>query len=118
MQLNFAKKTLLFKTNSYFCLVIWIGRLCHYGKRAAGPNADLFTYPGILPRHHWFPCEMTSKQASANPILMTCHYPNVGTAFDWLKQISLAARQISSTTHIWVATRHHYRVCARCFDAI
>ena len=63
-------------------------------------------------------CEMTSKQASANPILMTCHYPNVGTAFDWLKQISLAARQIRSTTHIWVATRHHYRVCARCFDAI
>ena len=72
----------------------------------------------ISPHHHWFPCEMTSKQPSANPILMTCHYPNVGTAFDWLKQISLAARQISSTTHIWVATRHHYRVCARCFDAI
>ena len=72
----------------------------------------------ISPHHHWFPCEMTSKQASANPILMTCHYPNVGTAFDWLKQISLAARQIRSTTHIWVATRHHYRVCARSFDAI
>ena len=72
----------------------------------------------ISPRRHWFPREMTSEQASANPILMTRHYPDVGSAFDWLKQISLAARQIRSTIHIWVATRHLYRVCARCFDAI
>ena len=42
--------------------------------------------------------EMTSEQASANSILMTCQYPDVGGAFDWLKQISLAARQIRSTT--------------------
>ena len=45
----------------------------------------------ISPRHHWFPREMTSEQASANSILMTRHYPDVGSVFDWLKQISLAA---------------------------
>ena len=87
----------------------------------------LFCSPGIIypektadisPRHHWFPREMTSEQASGNPIRKTRHYLDVGSAFDWSKQISLAARQIRSTTQIWVATRHHYRVCARCFDAI
>ena len=72
----------------------------------------------VSPRHHWFPREMTSEQASANSILMTCRYPDVSSDFDWLKQISLAAQQLRTTIHIWVATRHHYRVCARCFDAI
>ena len=47
MQLNFAKNTLLFKTNSYFfCLVmdlqivsVWV---------TSSPNADLFSYPGYI----------------------------------------------------------------------
>ena len=40
-----------------------------------------------------------------NSILMTRHYPDLGSAFDWLKQISHAARPIRSTTQIWVVTR-------------
>ena len=55
-------------------------------------NCRHFATPPLVSR------EMTSEQASANSILMTCQYPDVGSAFDWLKQISLAARQIRSTT--------------------
>ena len=33
---------------------------------------------------------------------MTRHYPDLGSTFDWLKQISHAARPIRSTTQIWV----------------
>ena len=38
---------------------------------------------------------------------MTCHYPDLGSASDWLKQISLAARLIRSITQIWVVTTRH-----------
>ena len=33
-------------------------------------------------------------------ILMTYHYPDLGSSADWFKQISLAARPIRSTVHI------------------
>ena len=36
----------------------------------------------------------------------------VGSASDWLNQISHAARPIRSTTQIWVVTRHQYGICA------
>ena len=43
---------------------------------------------------------------------MTCHYRDLGSAPDWLNQISHAARPIRSTTHFWVVTRHHYGISA------
>ena len=41
---------------------------------------------------------------------MTCRYLDQGTASDWLKQISLAARPIRSTTNIWVVIRDQHRI--------
>ena len=44
---------------------------------------------------------------------MTRHYPNLGSASDWLNQISHAARPIRSTsTQIWVVTCHPYGISA------
>ena len=43
---------------------------------------------------------------------MTPHYPDLGSASDWLNQISHAARPIKSTTQIWVVTRHQYGISA------
>ena len=43
---------------------------------------------------------------------MTRHYPDLGRASDWLKQISHAARPIRSSTQIWVETRHQYGISA------
>ena len=45
-------------------------------------------------------------------MLMTRHYPGLGSASDCLNQISHAARPIRSTTHIWVETRHRYGISA------
>ena len=42
-------------------------------------------------------------------ILMMCHYPDLGSASDWLKQVSLAARPIRITTQIQVVTHYQYR---------
>ena len=43
-------------------------------------------------------------------ILMTCHYPELRCTSDRLKQVSLAARPIQSTTQIRVVTRHQYGI--------
>ena len=43
---------------------------------------------------------------------MMVHSPELGSASDWLNQISHAARPIRSTTQIWVVTRHQYGISA------
>ena len=43
---------------------------------------------------------------------MTCLYPNLVSASDWLKQISLTVRPIRSTNKIWIVSRHQYRISA------
>ena len=40
------------------------------------------------------------------------HYPVLGSAADWLNQISHVAQPIRSTTQIWVVMRHQYGICA------
>ena len=63
-------------------------------------------------RYHWFPREMTSKEQLKNSILMTYQYLNLGSATDWLKQISFTAGPIRSTTQCRVVTPHQYGVYA------
>ena len=56
---------------------------------------------------------MTSeKRAQKFHRLMMRHYPDLGSASDWLNQMSHAARPIRSTTRIWVVTRHQYGIYA------
>ena len=43
---------------------------------------------------------------------MTCHYPDLSSASDWLRQISHAAQLMRSTTQIWVVMRHQYGISA------
>ena len=55
------------------------------------------------------PREMTSEERLGefynDDFLVTCHYPDLGSAFDWPKQITLAARPIRSTTQtFWLVT--------------
>ena len=47
-----------------------------------------------------------------NSILMTRHYPDLGSASDWLKKILHAARPIRSSTQLWVVTRLQYGISA------
>ena len=52
------------------------------------------------------------RKEHRNSILMTRHYLDLGSASDWLNQISHLARPIRSTTRIWVVTRHQYGISA------
>ena len=58
------------------------------------------------------PQKMTSKHRLRNSMLMTCHYPDLGSASDWLKHIFHAERPIRSTTQIFVVTCHQYGISA------
>ena len=57
-----------------------------------------------------FPSKWRLGNDCRNSILMTCHYPHLGRASDWLKPIS--PRPIWSFTQIWLVTRHHYGISA------
>ena len=59
-----------------------------------------------------FPAKWHLRNERRDSILMTCHYPDLGSASDWLKLISFAVPTIRSTTQIWLVTRHQYRVSA------
>ena len=41
---------------------------------------------------------------------MTCNFPHLGSASDWLKQSSHAAQPIGCTTQIWVVVHHQYGI--------
>ena len=67
-----------------------------------------------------FPTKWRLRNVRRNSILMTCHYTELGTAFDWLKQVSVAARSIRSTNLIWVVadTSSEWNFYARSSDVI
>ena len=56
-----------------------------------------------------FPAKWRLRNEPRNSILMTCHYQDLGSASDWLNQIS---QPITSTAQIWVVTRHQYGIPA------
>ena len=55
---------------------------------------------------------MTSEQRLQKFHTNDVYYPDLGSAPDWLKQISLATRPIRSTTQIRVVTRNQYGISA------
>ena len=59
-----------------------------------------------------FPAKWRLRNEGRNSILMTRHYPDLGSTSDWLNQISYAARPIRSPNQIWVVTRHQYGISA------
>ena len=56
------------------------------------------------------PAKWHLRNERRNSILMARHYPDLGRASVWLKQISHAARK--SSTQIWIVTRHQYEISA------
>ena len=59
-----------------------------------------------------FPAKWRLRNEHRNSILMMCHYYDLGSASDWLNQISNAVWSIRSTTQIWVVMRHRYGISA------
>ena len=77
-------------TKTSFCFVL--SRCMFFLLLVAWESSRHFT--GVSAK--WRP-----RKDSRSSVLMTYHYPDLGSASDWLKQNSLAARPIRSTTMIW-----------------
>ena len=45
-------------------------------------------------------------------VLMTCYYPDLGSASDWSCHRGNLLQPIRSTSQIWVITRHQYGISA------
>ena len=61
-----------------------------------------------------FPAKWRLGNEHRNSILslMTCHYPDLGTASDWSCRLWNLLQPIRSITQIWVVTRHQYGISA------
>ena len=55
-----------------------------------------------------FPAKWRLRNEHRNSILMTRHYPNLGSASDWSCRVGNLIQPIRSNTPIWVVTRHQY----------
>ena len=73
--------------------------------RNEGRNSIVMTrhYPGLGSAFDW-----SSRVGN----LMTRHYPGLGSAFDWSSRVGNLIQPIRGTTQIWVVTRHQYRISA------
>ena len=59
-----------------------------------------------------FPAKWQLRNERRNSILITPSYPDLGSASDWLKEVSHALRPIRSTIQIWVVRRRQYAISA------
>ena len=73
----------------------------------ARDNSLHFTTPPLVSPAKW-----SLRNKCRNYILMMCHYPDLGGACNWLKQISHVAWPIRSTTQVLVVMHHQYGISA------
>ena len=59
-----------------------------------------------------FPTKWRLRNERRNAILMTGHYSDLGSAFDWSYRVEILLQPIRSTGQIWVFTRHHCGISA------
>ena len=55
-----------------------------------------------------FPTKGCQRNERRNSILMTCHYPDLGSASDWPCCMGNLIQPIRGTSQIWVETHHQY----------
>jgi len=59
---------------------------------------------------NWFPREMTLRNERSIFILMTCRFPDLGSASDWSSRLGNLLQPMRGITQIWVVTRHQYGI--------
>ena len=59
-----------------------------------------------------FPSKWRLRNSRWNSILMTRHYPDLGSASDWSCRVGNLIQPIRSITHVWVVKSHQYGISA------
>ena len=92
-----------FGSNFSFFFVIFLMRVGSHSWRKNSVKSSR-----ISPRHHWFPAKWLPRKGWRNSILMTLHYPDLSSAFDWLCLVGNVLQPIRFTSQTRVVTRHQY----------
>ena len=105
-----------------FCLIFWtlLGYLISRLRRdKSNQNVlewrEMFSLrkqPTFSDATTGFPAKWRLRNERRNSILMTRHYPDLGSASDWSCRVGNLLQPIRSTTQIWVVTRHQYGISA------
>ena len=77
-----------------------------------GGSASLRKQPTFGDATTGFPAKWRLKNERRNSILMTRHFPELGSASDWSCRVGNLIQPIRSTTQIWRVTRHQYGISA------
>ena len=81
-----------------------------YNDQVLNHNSSLRKQMTFRNANNGFLTKWCLRNERRNSILIMCHYPDLGSASDWLKQISQAAWLIRSSTQLWVVTHHQYAI--------
>ena len=84
----------------------WTKRACMFLEDAGGVAWENSRHLATLPLVH--PAKWRLRNERRNSILMTRHYPDLGSASDWSCRMGNLIQPIRSSTQIWVVTRHQY----------
>ena len=57
-----------------------------------------------------FPVKWRLRNEHRNSLLITLHYPDLGSASDWSCRMGKLIHPIRNTTQIWIVTRHQYAI--------
>ena len=90
---------LCYYTIIFVLMVCFIARVVSYMKTA-----------DILRCHHWFHPKCCLRMERRNSILMTYHFPDLGSTSDWLCHIRSLLKPVRIATQFWIVTRHHYGI--------
>ena len=91
----------------FWKIILFFSKITSKINKKEGKNRIVTHLILLSESFHW-----SLRNERRNSIPMTRHYPELGSASDWLNQISHAARLIRRTTQIWVVTRHHNGISA------
>ena len=96
-------------------LRIWVNKFSVQNRRQAFLSS-LRKQPTFGDATTGFPTKWRLRNERRNSILMTRHYPDLGSASDWSCRVGNLIQPIRSTTQIWVVMRHQYGISALVFQ--
>ena len=89
----------------FWKIILFFSKITSKINKKEGKNR--IVTPLICVSFHW-----SLRNECRNSILMTRHYPDLGSASDWSCRVGNLIQPIRSTTQIWVVTRHQYGISA------
>ena len=75
-------------------------------------SSDTTNLGSRLRHYHWFPRQRRLRNERGNSVLVTRHYPDLGSASDWSCREGNLFLPIRSTTQFWLVARHQYGISA------